>query len=60
LNLKIIVKKDILFRCNVKNGDVKIDNDEMQEYKWIKPKDGLKEKTDPYTHEFIKKYLEEL
>ena len=26
----------------------------------IYPEDGLKEKTDPYTHEFIKKYLEDV
>jgi len=45
--------------CSAKNDDVKIDNDEMQDYKWVKPENGLKEKTDPYTHEFIKKYLEE-
>ena len=44
--------------CAAEDDKVKIDNDEMQEYKWFKPEDALKAETDPYTHEFIKKYLE--
>ncbi len=45
--------------CSTKNDNVKIDNDEIQDYKWVKPEDGLKMKTIVYTHNLIKKYLEE-
>jgi len=44
--------------CSAENNNVKIDDDEIQDYKWVDPEDGLKEKTDPYTHKFIEKYLE--
>ncbi|MBL7169852.1 MAG: NUDIX domain-containing protein [Candidatus Aenigmarchaeota archaeon] len=46
--------------CSTKDNNVEIDDDEIQDHKWIEPEDALKEKTDPYTHEFIKKYLEEM
>ncbi|PIS16659.1 MAG: hypothetical protein COT61_02785 [Candidatus Portnoybacteria bacterium CG09_land_8_20_14_0_10_44_13] len=45
--------------CSTKIDDVKLDNIEMQNYKWVKPENALKEETDSYTHKFIQKYLEE-
>ncbi|MEM5793622.1 MAG: NUDIX domain-containing protein [Candidatus Aenigmatarchaeota archaeon] len=44
--------------CSTINDKVKIDDREIKEYIWAKPIDALKMETDPYTHEFIKKYLE--
>ena len=46
--------------CSTRNDTVTLDNKELQDYKWVTPEQGLKMETDPYTHEFIEKYLEDM
>jgi len=46
------------FVCRAKSLNVKIDNSEIQEAKWVKPSDALKLDIDSFTRNSIKKYLE--
>ena len=36
---------------------MKLDNDEMQSFEWVRPEEALKKDIDPYTRETIEAYL---
>ncbi len=46
------------FVCRAKNENVKLDGREAIEFAWIKPKEALKLKLNPYVRKNIEKYLE--
>ncbi len=45
------------FLCQAKTDKVKLDKTELKEYKWVKPKEALKLKTDKFTKNSLKMYL---
>jgi len=45
------------FLCELVSGKVKIDEDEVQSYFWIKPEKALKMNVDSFTKDTVKEYL---
>lgn len=48
------------YLCNARSSEVKLDGRELQAYVWVKPGEALKLDMEPYTRNFVAKYLEEL
>lgn len=44
--------------CRAVSFDVKLDQRELQDYVWLKPKDALKLDLEEYTRNFVVKYIE--
>jgi len=57
LTLKHFIFMDFL--CSTKSSEVKLDNREIQESKWITPEAALQEKLEEFTRNLVEKYLSE-
>lgn len=47
------------FLCRTKSSEVKLDNREIQESKWVTPEEALQEKLEEFTRNLVEKYLSE-
>ncbi len=48
------------YLCKTRSSQVKLDDRELQEYVWVEPEEALKLDMEPYTRNFVVKYLDEL
>lgn len=48
------------YGCNARSSQVKLDGRELQSHVWVTPEEVLKLDMEPYTRNFVMKYLDEL
>jgi nucleoside triphosphatase len=57
-----LLRKHFIFidyLCRSKTRDVRLDNREIQESKWLAPEDARKENLEEYTRNLVEKYISE-